>query len=129
MYFLYVAIISSWKNAWPLNWTNLNSLYPRLLCVMFGWNWPSGSGEDFLKLSIYFQFVANISLWQRTWPFIALCYVWWNLKLNTYYITIISIEDVCLNVEKLKCLEYTDIWLVSSYIGHDTKYKTFIRLF
>ena len=26
-----------------LNWTNLNSLYPRILCVMFGWNWPTGS--------------------------------------------------------------------------------------
>ena len=41
--FLYVAIISPWKNAWPLIWTNLNSLYPKILCVMFGWNWPSGS--------------------------------------------------------------------------------------
>ena len=29
MYTLYVPIISPWNNAWPLNWTNLNSLYPR----------------------------------------------------------------------------------------------------
>ena len=43
-----------WKNAWPLIWTNLNSLYPRILCAMFGWNWQGGSGEDFQKLSIFF---------------------------------------------------------------------------
>ena len=43
---------SPWKNALSLNWTNYNSLYPRKLCVMFGWNWTSGSGEDFQKLSI-----------------------------------------------------------------------------
>ena len=55
---LYMAFISSWKNKWPLNWTNLNSFYPSILCVMFGWNWPHVSGEDFQKLSMYFQFVA-----------------------------------------------------------------------
>ena len=27
-------------------WTNLNPLYPRMLFAKFGWNWPSGSGED-----------------------------------------------------------------------------------
>ena len=53
-HFVNVAIISPWKNEWPLIWTNLNSLYPRILCVMFGWNWPSGSGIDFQKLSICF---------------------------------------------------------------------------
>ena len=37
-------------------WTNLNPLHPRMLCTMFGWNWPSGSGEE----------DANVkSLWQR----------------------------------------------------------------
>ena len=24
----------------------LNPLHPEMLCVMFGWNWPSGSGEE-----------------------------------------------------------------------------------
>ena len=43
------------KNAWPLIWTNLNSIYPRIQCVMFGWNWPSGSGEDFQTFSTSFQ--------------------------------------------------------------------------
>ena len=27
-------------------WTNLNCLYPRILCTKFGWNWPNCSWED-----------------------------------------------------------------------------------
>ena len=76
--FLYVAIISPLKkNAWPFIRTNLNSLYPRILCVMFGWNWPRGSGEDFEKLSIFFLIFAIISpyikgksfIWKKLNPF------------------------------------------------------------
>ena len=44
-FFHYFVIISPWKRAGPFIWTNLNPLYPRKLCVKFGWNWPSGSGE------------------------------------------------------------------------------------
>ena len=43
------ATISTWKKAWPLNWTNLNSFYTRMLCGKFGWNWPTGYGDDFFK--------------------------------------------------------------------------------
>ena len=46
MYFHYFVIISPWKRAGPIIWTNLNPLHPRMLCAKFGWNWPSGSGED-----------------------------------------------------------------------------------
>ena len=46
MYFRYFAIISSWKRAGPFIWTNLNPLYPRMLCAKFGWNWTIGSGEE-----------------------------------------------------------------------------------
>ena len=42
MYFCYFIIISPWKLAGDVNWTNLNSLYPSILCVKLGWNWPSG---------------------------------------------------------------------------------------
>ena len=35
-----------WKREGPLIWTNLNPLYPRMLCAKFGWNWPSGSGGE-----------------------------------------------------------------------------------
>ena len=46
MYFHYFVFISPWKRAGPFIWTNLNPLHPRMLCAKFGWNWPSGSGED-----------------------------------------------------------------------------------
>ena len=46
MYFHYFVIISPWKRAEPSIWTNLNPLHPRMLCAKFGWNWPSGSGEE-----------------------------------------------------------------------------------
>ena len=39
-----LAIISLWKGVWTFLWTNLNLLM--MLCVKFGWNWPSGSGEE-----------------------------------------------------------------------------------
>ena len=46
MYFRYFVLISPWKRARPFIWTNLNLLHPRMLCAKFGWNWPSGSGEE-----------------------------------------------------------------------------------
>ena len=36
MYFRYFVIISPWKRAGPLIWTNLNRLPPRMFCVKFG---------------------------------------------------------------------------------------------
>ena len=44
--FRYFVIISPWKRAGPVIWTNLNPLHPRMLWAKFGWNWPSGSGEE-----------------------------------------------------------------------------------
>ena len=35
-----------WKRAGPFIWRNLNPLHPKIYCDMFGWNWPSGSGEE-----------------------------------------------------------------------------------
>ena len=46
MYFCYFVIISPWKRTGPFIWINLNSHHPRMLCAKFGWNWPSGSGEE-----------------------------------------------------------------------------------
>ena len=31
---------------WFFIWRNLNPLHQRMLCAKFGWNWPSGSGEE-----------------------------------------------------------------------------------
>ena len=46
MYFRNFVIISPWKYEGSFIWTNLNPLYPRMLCFMFGMNWPSGFGEE-----------------------------------------------------------------------------------
>ena len=40
------VIISPWKRTCPFICTNLNPLHPRMLCVKFGWNWLSASGEE-----------------------------------------------------------------------------------
>ena len=47
MRFRYFVNISPWKGTWLFILTNLNPQHPRMLCAMFGWNWPSGSGEDY----------------------------------------------------------------------------------
>ena len=66
-----------------------------MLCAKFGWNWPSGSGEeDFLILSMYFHYFVIISPWKRAGahhmnkldspsPKDALCQVW--LKLAQWF--------------------------------------------
>ena len=60
MYFCYLIIISPWKRAGP----------------KFGWNWPSGSGEeDFWILSMYFCYFVIISPLEWAGPFI-----WINLN-------------------------------------------------
>ena len=35
------------KRAGSIIWTNLSPHHPMMHCAKFGWNWPSGSGEDF----------------------------------------------------------------------------------
>ena len=76
MYFHYFVVISPWKRAGPLIWTNLNPLHQRMLWAKFCWNWPSGSGEeDFLILSMYFCYFVIISPWKRAGPLI-----WTNLN-------------------------------------------------
>ena len=46
MYFRYFVSISPWKRVEPFIWTNLYPLHQRMICAEFGWNWPSGSGEE-----------------------------------------------------------------------------------
>ena len=75
-FFNFVNVFSLFRNYLPLEksgafiWTNLNPLHPRMLWPKFGWNWPSGSGEDFLLLSMYFHYSVIISPWKRAGPFI-----------------------------------------------------------
>ena len=76
---------------WFFIWRNLNPLHPRMLCDKFGWNWLSGSGEEFFLISsMYFHYFVIISPWKRAGPFNlnklespspkdALCQVWLKL--------------------------------------------------
>ena len=34
------------ERVWSFIWTNLNFLYPRMICAKLGWKWPGGSGEE-----------------------------------------------------------------------------------
>ena len=47
IYIYYVVpIISPEQMAKPVIWCRLNPLYSKIFCAKFGWNWPSGSGEE-----------------------------------------------------------------------------------
>ena len=46
MFFSHYRIISLWKRVGAFIWTTLNPLHPRMLCAKFGWNCPSGLGEE-----------------------------------------------------------------------------------
>ena len=92
MYFRYLVIISHWEMAIARSfiWTNLNPLQLMMHCAMFGWNWPSGSGEeDFLNFVNVFSLFRNylhlekgealhLNKLESTSLKDALCQVWLN---------------------------------------------------
>ena len=49
---------------WFFIWTNLNPFHPRMLCAKIGWNWPSGFGEEYFKISdsVFSLFHNNLPL-------------------------------------------------------------------
>ena len=57
------------KRAWPFIWTNLNPTHPRMLYVKFDWNWPSGSGEEFLIFPQCIQTLDKRWSEKLTWAF------------------------------------------------------------
>ena len=64
MYFrnFVITSISPWKREKPFIWKHVNPLYQRMHYAKFGWNCPSGSGEDFWNSSMYFRNFVIISL-------------------------------------------------------------------
>ena len=76
-------------------WTNLSPHHPRMLCAKFGWNWPSGSGEeDFLDFINVFLLIGNYLPLEKGGSFHlnklespslkeALCQIW--LKLAQWF--------------------------------------------
>jgi hypothetical protein len=60
------------KRTWPLTCTVLNSLFLRMICTNFDWNWPAGSREEFFfKCSINFYSFTIILHWRRGLSFIC----------------------------------------------------------
>ena len=47
VFLLFCIYLPLEKRMEPFIWRILNPLHPRMHCAKFGWNWPSGSGEDF----------------------------------------------------------------------------------
>ena len=47
LFAIQLVIISPWKMAWPFIYRNLNPLHQIILCVKFGLNRPSCSGEEY----------------------------------------------------------------------------------
>ena len=81
LYLLYMRI------EWLFIWTNLNPLHPRMHCAKFGWNWPSGSGEE-----EFFNFVNVFSLFHNHLPLEPL--IWTNL--NPLHQSLVEIGPVVL---------------------------------
>ena len=72
MYFsLFCNYLPLEKGEAPSFEKNLNHLHSRRYCAKFGWYWPSGSGEDFQILSMYFRHFVIISPWKKVGPFIS----------------------------------------------------------
>ena len=59
MYFHCSCIISPLRKVGSFICSNLNPLYPMMFYVKFGWNWPSGSEEEFLFSSMYFCYLSS----------------------------------------------------------------------
>ena len=59
-----------------------------MLCAKFGWNWPSGSGEDHFEISsMYLCYFVIIFPWKKVWPFIC-------RKLNSLHRRVLSAKFV-----------------------------------
>ena len=78
-------VISFLRIEWLFFWTTLNSLHPRRLYARYGWNWFSGSEEDFKMSSMYFaiSLLRSPSLAQTWIPFTEGCFVPSSVEIGT----------------------------------------------
>ena len=92
---------------------NLNPLHPRMLCAIFGWNWPSGSwGEDFQISLKYFRYFVIISPWTTGGLFI-----WriWVLNIQEYFVpSLVKISPVVLEKIIFKFANVFSLYLIIS---------------
>ena len=108
MYFCYFPIIPPWKRAGPYIWTNLNTLYPRMHCAKFGWDWPSGSGKDFLiSINVFLLFCNYLPFEKGTAlyliKFLNLCTQGWFLQSSVNWSNGSGEEDE----RRWKCEKFT----------------------
>jgi len=61
---LFCPLSGAPKGASPFIWTNLNPHLSSMFPINFGWNWPSGSWEDFLSISLLLS--KSLSPWGGT---------------------------------------------------------------
>ena len=52
----YFGIISTWRKAWTFIWINMNLLYARMPCTMFGRNWPSVLEKKIFNKILHFRY-------------------------------------------------------------------------
>jgi hypothetical protein len=60
--FAFFVIISPLKKTQPFIWTNLNSLYPKIICSKFDWNWLANKCQYFSLFCCYLSLVKGYSL-------------------------------------------------------------------
>ena len=96
----------------PFNWTNLNPFHSKMLCAKFGWNWPSGSGEEDQNVESFRW------RWQRWW---GTTDKFWSEKLTGVF-----------GSGELKVTRTKRIWTKCSilshscclYVWYESKFKT-----
>ena len=143
----------------PFIWTNLNPLYPRMLCAKFGWNWPIGSGEeDFLNFVNLFSLFLNylplekggalhLNKLKSPSPKDALCQVWLNLAYWFWrrrlfnFVNVFSLFRNYLPLEKGRALHFNktespspkddlcQIWLKLAHWFRRRRFFNFVNVF
>ena len=78
---IFLLLSPARKRAWTFIWITLNFPYPIMFCAQFGWNGPSGSGDEFKHfvrnlLYCFFSLEKGVTLHlnQACIPFIKWCF-------------------------------------------------------
>ena len=112
MYFHYFLIISHLKKGGPFIWTNLSTHHPRMHCAMFGWNWPSGSGEE-----DFFNFVNVFLLFHNYLPLEKGGALHLNKIQESFVPSLVEIGPVVLK-RRWKCEKFTTTPTTTTDNGH-----------
>ena len=89
-YFLFIINYLPFEKDGDLHLNKHECPSPKILCAKFGWNWPTGSSEDFKILSMYFRYffnylplgkcgVLHLNKFECPSPKNTLCQVWLKL--------------------------------------------------